>query len=69
MPPAWLLAAVVAAQQTTTTEVKRVVGDPLPTWVVLGAGAAVLLVILVAGFVVRRHAGRAERSAGATPRA
>ena len=65
MSPAWLVALVVA-QQTTTTEVKRVVGDPLPPWVVWSVGAALLAVILVAGLVTRRHAGRAER---ATPRA
>ena len=71
MPPAWLVPAVVVAQaQTTTTEVKRVVGDPLPPWVVLLAGAAVLAVILVAGVLTRRHMRRDERAApGATPRA
>ena len=46
---------LLAAAQTTTTEVKRVVGEPLPTWVVLGAGAALLVVILVAGLAVRRR--------------
>ena len=66
MPPAWMLPALVAAQETTTTEVKRVVGDPLPPWVVWGAGIALLVVILVAGFVTRRYSSRAER---ATPRA
>jgi MYXO-CTERM domain-containing protein len=45
----------VLAQETTTTEVRRVVGDPLPEWVVIGAGLALLAVILLAGFLVRRR--------------
>jgi len=45
----------VLAQETTTTEVRRVVGDPLPEWVVIGAGLALLVVILLAGFLVRRR--------------
>ena len=53
---------LLAAAQTTTTEVKRIVGDPLPTWVVVGAGIAVLVVILVAGLVARRHTGKRERA-------
>jgi hypothetical protein len=50
-----LLTILVLAQETTTTEVRRVVGDPLPKWVVIGAGLALLVVILVAGFAVRRR--------------
>ena len=50
-----LLTVLLLAQETTTTEVRRVVGDPLPKWVVIGAGLALLVVILVAGFVVRRR--------------
>jgi hypothetical protein len=50
-----LLLDLVLAQETTTTEVRRVVGDPLPEWVVIGAGLALLVVILVAGFLVRRR--------------
>ena len=50
-----MVALLVLAQQTTTTEVRRVVGDPLPKWVVIGAGLALLAVILVAGFLVRRR--------------
>jgi hypothetical protein len=50
-----VVALIVLAQQTTTTEVRRVVGDPLPKWVVIGAGLALLAVILVAGFLVRRR--------------
>ncbi|MGH9184108.1 MAG: hypothetical protein ACRDZ9_09960 [Acidimicrobiales bacterium] len=42
--------------QTTTTEVPRIVGDPLPPWVVAGAGLVVLAAIVVAGLVVRRRA-------------
>jgi hypothetical protein len=48
-----LHAAVLA--QTTTTSVPRVVGDPLPRWVVLAASFALLVVILTAGFIVRRR--------------
>jgi MYXO-CTERM domain-containing protein len=50
-----VVALLVLAQQTTTTEVRRIVGDPLPEWVVIGAGLALLAVILVAGFLVRRR--------------
>jgi hypothetical protein len=50
-----LLHLVLLASQTTTTEVRRIVGDPLPKWVVLGAGVALLVVILLAGVVVRRR--------------
>lgn len=46
--------AVAGAAATTTTEVRRIVGDPLPTWVVVGAGLAVLGVIVVAGLLARR---------------
>jgi hypothetical protein len=48
-------ALLLLAQQTTTTEVRRIVGDPLPKWVVIGAGLALLVVILVAGALVRRR--------------
>jgi hypothetical protein len=48
-------ASIVAAAGTTTTEVRRVVGDPLPTWVVVGAGLAILAVIVVAGLLARRQ--------------
>ena len=34
---------------------RRVVGDPLPKWVVIGAGLALLVVILLAGYLVRRR--------------
>ena len=50
-----MAALLLLAQQTTTTEVRRIVGDPLPKWVVIGAGLALLAVILVAGFLVRRR--------------
>ena len=47
----WLL-----AQATTTTEVvDRVVGEPLPSWVVLAASGALLVAILVAGLLVSRR--------------
>jgi hypothetical protein len=48
-------ALLLLAQQTTTTEVRRIVGDPLPKWVVIGAGIALLALILLAGALVRRR--------------
>ncbi|HWH34966.1 MAG TPA: hypothetical protein VNT56_06540 [Acidimicrobiales bacterium] len=53
-------AGVALLAQTTTTEVQRMVGDPLPSEVVVGAGVVLLVVILVAGLLARRS--RAERS-------
>ena len=49
------MALLVLVQQTTTTEVRRIVGDPLPKWVVIGSGVALLVVILAAGFLVQRR--------------
>ena len=46
---------LLAAATTTTTEPPRIVGDPLPGWVVIAAGLALLAVILVAGFLTRRR--------------
>ncbi len=48
-------AAAAGGAGTTTTEVRRIVGDPLPTWVLVGAGLAVLAVIVVAGLLARRR--------------
>ena len=50
---------VVLAQITTTTtesDVPRIVGDPLSWWVFIGAGVALLAVILAGGYLVRRRA-------------
>jgi hypothetical protein len=47
--------ALIVGIETPTTEVQRVVGEPLPTWVVVGAGLAVLGLILIAGLIARRH--------------
>lgn len=47
--------------RTTTTEVPRVVGDPLPSWVVILASAALLVVVLVAGWLATRHARNQQR--------
>lgn len=56
MSPALALAVVLlAATETPTTEVQRVVGDPLPSWVVVGAGFALFAIIVVAGVIARRH--------------
>lgn len=56
MPSVLALAvALVVAAETPTTEVRRVVGDPLPSGVVLGAGIALFVLIVVAGLVARRH--------------
>ncbi len=46
---------------TTSTAVPRVVGQPLPSWVVLAASAALLVAILAAGLLVQRHLRREER--------
>ena len=53
---------MLVAAQTTTTEVKRIVGDPLPTWVVLAAGLALGVLIIAAGLVTRRHMSKGERA-------
>ena len=54
-----LLIALAVAQaptgETTTTEVPRVVGEHPGLWVPLVAGAAVLVAILVAGWLARRR--------------
>ena len=50
-----MVALLVLAQQTTTTEVRRIVGDPLPKWVVIGSGLLLLVVILLAGAYVRHR--------------
>ncbi|HUF33073.1 MAG TPA: hypothetical protein VMN58_07690 [Acidimicrobiales bacterium] len=56
MPTLWMFAALVAQATTTTTEeVARIVGDPLPGWVVIAAGAALLVAILAAGIVTGRR--------------
>lgn len=54
--PTQLRTTVALAQETTsTTVVPRIVGEPLPTWVVLAASAALLVVILLAGLLVTRR--------------
>ena len=40
---------------TSTTEVPRIVGDPPADWVPWAAGVALLVAILVAGFLVMRR--------------
>jgi hypothetical protein len=53
---------LIAQGSTTTTSaaVRRVVGEPLPSWVVLAASAALLVAILAAGFLAERHRRRAD---------
>ena len=46
---------LLAAETTTTTSAPRIVGDPLPSWVVVGAGIAMLALIVVAGLLARRR--------------
>ena len=61
MPPAPtatdvpVVRAVVATGTTTSVPPPRIVGDPLPSWVVLAASAALLVAILVAGLLVSRR--------------
>jgi hypothetical protein len=50
-----LALALLAAQETTTTEVPRIVGEPLASWVVLAASAALLAAIVVGGLLVNRR--------------
>lgn len=47
---------LLAVETTTTTSAPRIVGDPLPTWVVVGAGIAMLVLIVAAGLLARRRA-------------
>lgn len=59
---AGLLLVALLGQATTTTEVvDRVVGEPLPSWVVLAASAALLAFILIGGVVVNRRMKGADR--------
>lgn len=55
--------ALLAQTTTTLEEVPRVVGDPLPRWVVLGAGFALLVVVLLVGWFLSRRA-RAQDTPG-----
>lgn len=51
-----LLAAISLAQATTTTVVvPRVVGEPLPSWVVLAASALLFALIILGGVLVNRR--------------
>jgi len=52
-----LLSGLLAAATTTTNpdDAPRIVGDPLPLWEWLGAGALLLVVILAAGWYVGRR--------------
>ena len=43
---------------TETTEVPRIVGEPLDSWVTVAAGAALLVVIVLAGLLVRARSRR-----------
>lgn len=46
---------LLAVESTTTTSAPRIVGDPLPSWVVVAAGLAMLAIIVAAGLLVRRR--------------
>lgn len=50
-----MTALVLLLAQTTTTEVRRIVGDPPPTWVPIAAGVGVLLGILLLGWIATRR--------------
>ena len=47
-----------AAVSTTTTEVPRIVGDPLPTWIWYLSGLLLLAVILAAGYWAQQRQRR-----------
>ena len=53
--------ALLAQTTTTLEEVPRVVGDPLPRWVVIGAGLALLVVVLTVGWLLTRRSRAEER--------
>ena len=53
--PAALAGGVADAATTTSEAVPRIVGDPLPSWVVLAASAALFVAIMLAGLVVSRR--------------
>jgi len=46
------------ASTTSTTEVQRVVGEPLDTWVTVSAGVGLLVAILVLGLLTRARMAR-----------
>lgn len=46
---------LVLAADTTTTEVPRVVGEPLPSWIFWGSGVLLLVAILAAGWYMSRR--------------
>jgi len=52
--------STAASDATSTTSVPRIVGDPLPEWVVGVAGLALLVVIVLAGLWVRGRTGGDE---------
>jgi len=49
--------APLASDATTTTAVPRIVGEPLPDGVVIGAGLVLFVVIAAAGLWLRRRTG------------
>lgn len=57
MPALILWIASVASDESTTTTVAvpRIVGQPLPGWVVLAASAALLAAIVIGGLLVSRR--------------
>lgn len=57
-----LVAGLLAVATTTTEVVERVVGEPLPSWVVVAASVALLAIILVAGALVTRRMRAQDRS-------
>ena len=50
--------ALALLAQTTTTEVRRIVGEPLPSWVTIAAGVALLVAILLLGWIANRRRDR-----------
>lgn len=55
-------ALTAAADATSTTAVPRIVGEPLPEWVVVASGVALLVVIVLAGLWVKARTAPDERA-------
>jgi hypothetical protein len=60
LPPAALGQTTTVPDNTTTTQVPRIVGDPLPLWVVGLVAVSLLAVIIGAGLLAQRAIRRRD---------